>query len=45
MPHHRAGFSARRDSLVRALATGVTVLAAAIAVLFVAFAAVVITIS
>ena len=45
VPPHRAAFGARRDSLVRALATCVTVLAAAIAVLVVAFAAVVITIS
>ena len=45
VPPHRAAFGARRDGLVRALATCVTVLAAAIAVLVVAFAAVVITIS
>ena len=45
VPPHRAAFGARRDGLIRALATGVTVLVAAIAVLLVAFAAVVITIS
>ena len=45
VPSHRAAFGARRDGLIRALATGVTVLVAAIAVLLVAFAAVVITIS
>jgi len=45
VPPHRAAFGARRDGLIRALATGVTVLMAAIAVLLVAFAAVVITIS
>jgi hypothetical protein len=45
VPPHRAAFGARRDGLIRALATCVTVLAAAIAVLVVAFAAVVITIS
>jgi len=45
VPAHRAGFGARRDRLIRTLATCITVLTAAIAVLFVAAAAVVITIT
>ena len=45
MPPHRAAFRARREGLVRTLATWITVLTAAIAILFVAAAAVVITIT
>ena len=45
MPPHRAAFRARREGLMRKLATCITVLTAAIAVLFVAAAAVVITIT
>ena len=42
LPPHRAAF---RDGLMRTLATGIAVLTAVIAVLFVAAAAVVITIT
>jgi len=45
MPPHRAAFRARREWLIGKLATCVTVLTAAIAILFVAAAAVVITIT
>jgi hypothetical protein len=45
VPPHRAAFRARREGLVRKLATCITVLTAAIAILFVAAAAVVITIT
>lgn len=45
MPPHRAAFRARREGLIGILATCITVLTAAIAILFVAAAAVVITIT
>ena len=45
LPPHRAAFRAGREGLVRKLATCITVLTAAIAILFVAAAAVVITIT
>jgi hypothetical protein len=45
VPPHRAAFRTRRDGLMRTLATGIAVLTAVIAVLFVAAAAVVITIT
>jgi hypothetical protein len=44
-PPHLAAFQARREGFVRKLATCITVLTAALAVLFVAAAAVVITIT
>jgi hypothetical protein len=45
VPPHRGAFKARRDWFITSLATCITVLAAAIAILFVAAAAVVITIT
>jgi len=45
VPAHRAAIGARRDRLIRTLATCITVLTAAITVLLVAAAAVVITIT
>jgi hypothetical protein len=43
VPPHRGAFRARRDWLITTVATCVTVLTAAVAILFVAVAAVVIT--
>jgi hypothetical protein len=45
VPPRRAAFRARREGLIRKVATCITVLTAAVAILFVAVAAVVITIT